>query len=76
MAKFKFIKETDKRVVVAESYEIEADTYDEAVEKLRDADMEIESVGTYISTNRYFPDEYYTESDYSTIINEYGEEID
>lgn len=53
MAKFKFIKETDKRVVVAESYEIEADTYDEAVEKLRDADMEIESVGTYISTNRY-----------------------
>lgn len=74
MAKFRFTKETTKRVIVVETYDIDADSYEDAVRMLEDADMEIENVGEYISTDTINKDEY-SYNDEFMIVNSDGEEI-
>lgn len=74
MAKFRFTKETTRRVIVVDTYDIEADSYEDAVRMLEDADMEIENVGEYISTDTINKDEYSCNDEFM-IVNSDGEEI-
>lgn len=74
MAKFRFTKETTKRVIVVETYDIDADSYEDAVKLLEDEDMEIENVGEYISTDVIYKDEYSCNDEFM-IVNSDGEEI-
>lgn len=74
MAKFRFTRETTKRVIVVDTYDIEADSYEDAVRMLEDADMEIENVGEYIATDTINKDEYSCNDEFM-IVNSDGEEI-
>lgn len=74
MAKFRFTKETSRRVTVIDLYEIDADSYEDALRKLGDEDMDIDKVGKHISTDIEYNDPSYR--DYSVIKDSDGEEIE
>lgn len=74
MGKFRFTKETDRRVTTIDLYEIEADSYEDAVRMLEDADMNIDEVGTYLTTDTEYNEPCNRE--YSVIKNSDGEEIE
>lgn len=74
MAKFRFTKETSRRVTTIDLYEIDADSYEDALRKLRDEDMDIDKVGKYISTDIEYNEPYY--DNYSVIKDSDGEEIE
>lgn len=77
MAKFRFTEATIRPVRVVDIYDVEAESYQDAVKKIQDADMDITQVGEYVSTDKEYLDEddYYRGYSEAILTDENGVEI-
>lgn len=77
MAKFRFTEATIRPVRVVDFYDVEAESYEDAVKKIQDADLDITQVGEYVSTDKEYLDEddYYRGYSEAILTDENGVEI-
>lgn len=77
MAKFRFTEATIRPVRVVDIYDVEAESYEDAVKKIQDADLDITQVGEYVSTDKEYLDEddYYRGYSEAILTDENGVEI-
>lgn len=77
MAKFRFTEATIRPVRVVDIYDVEAETYEDAVKKIQDADLDITQVGEYVSTDKEYidDDDYYRGYSEAILTDENGVEI-
>lgn len=77
MAKFRFTEATIRPVRVVDIYDVEAESYQDAVKKIQDADLDITQVGEYVSTDKEYLDEddYYRGYSEAILTDENGVEI-
>ena len=77
MAKFRFTEATIRPVRVVDIYDVEAESYQEAVKKIQDADLDITQVGEYVSTDKEYidDDDYYRGYSEAILTDENGVEI-
>lgn len=77
MAKFRFTEATIRPVRVVDIYDVEAESYQDAVKKIQEADLDITQVGEYVSTDKEYLDEddYYRGYSEAILTDENGVEI-
>lgn len=77
MAKFRFTEATIRPVRVVDIYDVEAESYQDAVKKIQDADLDITQVGEYVSTDKEYidDDDYYRGYSEAILTDENGVEI-
>ena len=77
MAKFRFTEATIRPVRVVDIYDVEAESYQDAVKKIQDAELDITQVGEYVSTDKEYLDEddYYRGYSEAILTDENGVEI-
>lgn len=77
MAKFRFKEATIRPMWVVDIYDVEAESYEDAVKKIQDADLDITQVGEYVSTDKEYLDEddYYRGYSEAILTDENGVEI-
>ena len=77
MAKFRFTEATIRPVRVVDIYDVEAESYEDAVKKIQDADLDITQVGEYVSTDKEYidDDDYYRGYSEAILTDENGVEI-
>lgn len=77
MAKFRFTEATIRPLRVVDIYDVEAESYEDAVKKIQDADLDITQVGEYVSTDKEYLDEddYYRGYSEAILTDENGVEI-
>lgn len=77
MAKFRFTEATIRPVRVVDIYDVEAESYQDAVKKIQEADLDITQVGEYVSTDKEYldDDDYYRGYSEAILTDENGVEI-